>query len=176
MSSTKLCKPRGMSGQEMLDWMLSSTVTTPSGCMEWQGYRSKGYGRVYYNGKNWRAHRLVMHLQDRLPKGMCALHACDNRPCINPDHLFAGTEADNTADMMSKGRHRLAEVFNPKRGSESNFAKLTEASVLEIVRCARAGEIQKSIANRFGIKQSAVSMIMSGRRWSHITGIEKRTS
>lgn len=78
------------------------------GCWEWQGQRNeKGYG--YWRGK--RAHRHSWEQANGvIPAGMFVMHVCDNPPCVRPDHLAIGTAADNTADMLAKGRNRRRVV------------------------------------------------------------------
>lgn len=80
-------------------------------CWEWQGSTNEhGYGRVKVGGRPGPvqlAHRVAWELiNGAIPDGLCILHACDNPPCCNPSHLFLGTKADNTADMIAKGRAR----------------------------------------------------------------------
>lgn len=85
----------------------SKTVRTVSGCLEWTGKRTRaGYGVFVVNGKEFYAHRdaLERKLGRELVAGECACHHCDNPPCVDPDHLFAGTQADNARDMWKKGR------------------------------------------------------------------------
>lgn len=75
----------------------------PGGCWNWTGYISRvGYGRY----RSQEAHRVAWRRAGReeQPPGYCICHTCDNRRCVNPDHLFLGTYLDNTRDMLSKGR------------------------------------------------------------------------
>lgn len=83
-------------------------VLAPFGCLEWTGARDHdGYGRINSAGLRLRTHRVAWaHENGPIPSGMLVLHRCDNPPCCNPDHLFIGTNADNTADMMDKCRWR----------------------------------------------------------------------
>lgn len=79
----------------------------PSGCWEWTGARDRGYGRLVIARKMHRAHRLAYELvHGPIPDGLVVMHACDNPPCCNPNHLSVGTPLDNTRDMIAKQRGR----------------------------------------------------------------------
>lgn len=132
-------------------------VKKTDGCWEWTGYRTrKGYGEVYIRGEgSRRAHRVSYQLHHgTVPKSMQILHRCDNPPCVNPDHLFLGTAADNTRDMLEKGRFKSA--------------KLSDREVLEIRRKYASGETQDAIAKEFHIDQTNVSQIVLGKTWKNL--------
>jgi len=84
----------------------SKTTKTENGCWEYNGYRDRdGYGLASFKNQNWQAHRLsYFFTHGTIPKMMCVCHTCDNRSCINPDHLWLGTHQDNMTDMKNKGR------------------------------------------------------------------------
>lgn len=89
------------------------------------------------------------------------MHRCDNKQCCNPDHIIAGTHAENMADAAKKG------LMHP--GSQHGMAKLMEAQVLEIRALWKSGEWrQREIAERFGISASSVSTIINRKNWTHI--------
>lgn len=98
---------------------------------------------------------------------------------MNPDHLFLGTHLDNTADKMAKGRfkpmYREANGMwqnsaSAKHGMDSPHAKLTDDIVREILVRVEAGETHRSIASSYGVVRSAVTKVVAGETWSHVTG------
>jgi hypothetical protein len=129
-----------------------------TGCWEWQGAKNnRGYGKAHYEGRVCLTHRIMFELNNG-PTDLCVLHRCDNRSCINPDHLFAGTAAENTADMIGKGRDRLT-------GARHLMAKLTPESAAEIRRRRQAGERVAALAREYGVSGQAICNLLAGRSW-----------
>lgn len=143
------------------------TRRDPDDCWEWHGYRQpSGYGRFGSGRHRTRmmAHRFALILSGRYPTEdrSFALHSCDNPACVNPSHLRWGSAAENTADMMARGRH------NPPKnrcGSGNPYARLTEDLVRQILRDRRP---QSQIAADFGVAQGTISHIKSNRSWRHV--------
>lgn len=137
-------------------------------CWLWQGGTDgdEGYGRLHTSGKKYiYAHRLSYQLHHgTLPNDLDILHRCDNRRCVNPYHLYAGTHADNMADMKARKRYVISGV----RGEANGQSKLTTTDVIEIRAMSEHGVTQKDIAQRFGVPQSSVSKIIRRKQWAHI--------
>ncbi len=132
----------------------------PSGCWEWQGYRDKDdYGQISSgreSPKLLRTHRAVWEIVfGPIPKGLLVLHTCDSPPCCNPAHLFLGTGAENSADMVSKGRQA--------KGEANGQAKLTVALVKAIRADPRSGP---TIAAEYGVGRTLVSQIKRRIVWA----------
>ena len=150
--------PNGTPAAEKLE--ASVTKGEPGECWTWDRcVDAKGYGvlrvgkkRKFAHRVSWEAHRGV------IPDGLCVCHRCDNPPCTNPEHLFLGTNADNVADMVSKGRQRGG-------AREGVRTKLTAADVLSI----RAdGRPQRVIAKDYGVSRQSISNIKTRKTWWHI--------
>lgn len=132
-------------------------------CWPWKGRRdADGYGRVQHAGRDQQAHRVSWELScGPIPAGLCVLHKCDVPPCVNPDHLWLGTNAENLADMRVKGR--------AASGSRNGRAKLTEADVRAIRVSLATGCAQRAIATGYGVSRGLIGMIASRDRWRHIS-------
>ncbi len=135
-------------------------VEKAEGCWVWQGsVANSGYGTLLVNGSLKLAHRLSYELhKGPIPVGLFACHTCDNRPCVNPDHLFAGTPLDNVLDMMQKGRGL--------KGEQRHNAKLTEKDAAEIRRVyAEGGVSYAKLAEAYGVNRSLVGFVVRGKIW-----------
>lgn len=147
-----------------------------SGCWNWKGaVTTGGYGRFMpQHRKNAYPHRFSFEVsKGRIPQGMLVLHSCDNRLCCNPAHLSLGTPADNSADMVRKGRqaagHRNGAYTKPHRrmsGAGHANAKLTASDVEQIRAIYSAGSVtQAELSRRFGVTQTNISTIVNGGSW-----------
>lgn len=134
---------------------MSHVRPVESGCWEWTASRHvKGYGWFKFEGKITTAQRVSWRLfHGEIPPGISVLHRCDNPPCVNPEHLFLGTPAENTADMIAKGR----QAFGPRHPN----TKLSFTQVEEIRRLWATGSMtQREIGRQFGVSPSRVSSIV----------------
>jgi hypothetical protein len=169
----RAAKPRGVI-QPIAPRLEAKTHRIPfCGCHVFVGASTPfGYGVLSVNDRQSYAHRVSWELVNGpIPSGMRVLHRCDVASCINPDHLFLGTDADNVRDMMKKGRAVMRGTPpgyrnpNPLRGEQSGGAKLSAAQVQEIRRRYLEGEFQTDLAADFGIKQAQISRIVRGESW-----------
>lgn len=132
-------------------------------CWLWTASTARGgYGQLGDPERgNVKAHRLSWELhRGPVPDGLQVLHQCDQPRCVNPGHLFLGTNVDNHRDKMRKNRHAV--------GAAHGAAKLTEEDVIAIWRRAAAGERQKLLADEYGVSQPTVSDIVRRRTWRHV--------
>lgn len=139
----------------VIEKLLSKAAVQENGCWLFLGAWNKdGYGNVTYMGRTFSAHRLAYELLvNVIPRGISVLHHCDNRACINPDHLFLGTQDDNVQDMISKGRDNF--TARAKLSAEQ-VAQIRELIVEERLSLSAIGRmfdvtIQSIFAIKYGI-------------------------
>lgn len=145
-----------------------------NGCWEWVGamHPQKGYGMFWYSAtiKNMYAHRAAWVLYNgdipddpgHVYRTLGVLHTCDNKRCVNPDHLFLGTHADNIHDAIDKYGHRNGHA---PVGEQHPFAKVTD----DIVRAIRASTLsQAALGRQYGISRQTVGEIRRREIWKHV--------
>jgi len=136
-------------------------------CWEWEGYFGNNYGQININKKEEYAHRISYELYyGKIPKhnsyhGMCVCHKCDNTKCVNPHHLFLGTNKDNMIDCKNKNR--------TTQGEKNAMHKLTEQEVLEI-RSKYKWYVYtyKMLAEEYGVNYITILDIIKRKTWKHI--------
>lgn len=178
---------------DLLAKLLSLIVINQSTeCWNWQGTKtSDGYGRIGVSGRLHLAHRVMFSLQRKaIPKGMLVLHKCDNPACINPGHLFLGTQQDNMTDCKNKGRiakgdksgARLHPEKVPRgdrhyfhlhpeksvRGEQNGRSKLTNVIVLQARKLYRDGVTIKCLAAKYGVSPAVMSKAIHKKTWKHV--------
>lgn len=142
-------------------WEKAPLTRNNDECWEWQGsFNSTGYGQIGIKGKKFSSHRLSWLVnRGAIPSGLCVCHHCDNRRCVNPNHLFLGTKKDNLDDMDQKGRR----ITPPRPSGEANpAARLSDRQVEEIRELGRQGLGSRKIAKQVGCSSSQAFRIVRG--------------
>ena len=143
---------------------------TAKGCIEWMGARDKnGYGRIKpFNKKRMRVHRYSYErFIGPIPEGMFVCHHCDNPPCVNPKHLFLGTNIDNILDSSKKGRRSKNNLSGCPMEMLPN-SKLSTTDVLQIRKLLGIEIKCTQIARWYGVHSSTIYAIRDRKTWYHI--------
>lgn len=121
------------------------------GCWEWSASTYNGYGKFRYKNHTIKAHRFsYMVFNGEIPKGLCVLHKCDNRACVNPKHLFIGTYSDNNMDKAKKNRQ-------PKKLNVEQIKKIRKLNLSS-----------RKIAAMFNVTKKTILDIKNGINWRHV--------
>jgi hypothetical protein len=131
-------------------------------CWNWNASLARGgYGALSIKGKTTKAHRFSYTMwKGKIPEGLLVCHTCDNPPCVNPNHLFLGTNADNMRDMSLKGRGCT--------GNKNAPSSLTDALALAIKKDPRP---LKLIAAERGMHFKSIEAIKKGTTWKHLPDV-----
>ena len=131
-------------------------VRSDDECWEWQGARDKaGYGWTTVDGKTMQTHRRALELVNgSIPRGKLALHHCDNPPCVNPNHLYAGSSRANARDRDKRNRN--------------GRARLNRVSVRRIRAAVEGGQTHQKAADAFGVSRATITRIVNRQSWRHV--------
>ncbi len=143
-------------------------INISNGCIPFEGAKRKsGYGYAQFKGRQYLAHRLAYALNEWLHpdalKGVVIRHKCDNPSCINVEHLEPGTTQDNINDMHARGRAAIGEKAG---GSKLTATQILEIKAAYVPRSNHAN--QYALAKKYGVTQSEISQVISGKRWAHL--------
>lgn len=157
-SSTSAYRMLIMHGEEVKRRFYDKfVIDLDTGCWNWTHCkRPVGYGCMKVCGKLVSSHRLSFEIHHgEIPSGMFVMHSCDNRLCVNPDHLSIGTHADNMRDAARKGRI-------PMCNRPIHNAKFTQSDVCRMIDLRNSGMSYNKIAIEFGSSHSVVSKWING--------------
>lgn len=157
---------RPKKGITFWDRVAANSRHLENGCIEFFGHKDEsGYGRISFNGKLVRVHREVWKRENPEQEitGVI-MHSCDNPACINPKHLSHGTQAENVADMVAKGRRVTV------KGSKQHDAKLKESDIPIIREMLKDPKmLLYKIAEHFGVSETMIRNIRKGKNWKHVS-------
>lgn len=156
---------RSANGEDAVTKLHRKSVLTTSGCREWTGWRDAGgYGRIAVGRQMKRAHVVAWEAANgrSVPNGMVVRHRCDNPSCVQPSHLLIGTQAQNVADMIGRGRI-------DRSGERNNAAKLTAQDVVAIRAKHTVGQSITNLSAEFGVSVSQVKNIVNNKQWKEVS-------
>lgn len=134
-----------------------------SGCWLWEkSWASTGYGQARKDKTTYGAHRMSYEIyKGDIPEGLCVMHTCDTRACVNPEHLVLGTKGDNNRDAFNKDRQTIL------KGTERPSAKLDDDKV-RYIRTQKGIRTNKDLGREFGVDPSIISEVQNRKIWSHV--------
>ena len=136
-----------------------------NGCWEWNGHPcTNGYGQFSISGVLHMAHRIswIFHNGDIMDDNVKVLHSCDNKLCVNPEHLFLGSQQDNADDMRAKNR------APNQAGANNGNAKLNEIKVAAIRIALNNGRSRSELAKEYSVSWNTIDQIKSNKIWRHV--------
>jgi len=160
----RFCSRECRTSRLSVEFLLERAIPEPnSGCWLWTECTTKtGYGSLTFEGRPVVAHRLAYRCKHgSIAADMVVRHICDVRSCVNPDHLILGTQAQNIADCVARGRQA--------KGTTIPHAKMTPDKVRAFRSLVASGVSQRAAARQFGISPSVAQAIAAGRRWAHVS-------
>lgn len=142
----------------------NSSIDQETGCWNWNGSLiNKGYGQISIKGKNCQPHRISWKVfVGEIPKGMQINHKCHNSKCINPEHLYTGTQQENIRDMDLSNRRSISF------GSKCNQSRLNDGLIKIIRDSLSKGSRACDLANEFGVGRTCIANIKHKRTWKHV--------
>lgn len=167
-------------------FMKHVNIFSPSNeCWNWGGEKTHhGYGYCRFGRRKRKgqfrelAHRLSFRIHNGkdIPPKMCVCHKCDNPLCVNPLHLFLGTDKDNSDDKVRKGRqsrgtkHGIATKLNCPRGEKHPASKFTDEDIKNVFQLRESGLTYREIAKSFNVDFTCIYKIIKKKRWAHFHG------
>lgn len=136
-------------------------------CWEWSGaIDTYGYGVFYFKGKIHKSHRLMYEIHYAEPlNNLHCLHTCDNRKCVNPLHLFSGTNSDNVKDKIKKGRCYTGN----QKGEQNGASKLKNSNVIKIRNLYKTGNYTiTKLSEIYNVHRSTISYIVNNKTYTHL--------
>jgi hypothetical protein len=165
--------PRSIRLFRFISFLSHVEIGGPNECWEWKGsVSSEGYGQFRWPEKKVKLAHVAAYVffigrvRKRSGRRLCVCHSCDNPPCVNPKHLWLGTQQQNIADMIKKGRGSYPGHHQQKSGEDAANAKLSAKDVRKIRKLYATGKYtQKELGKKFGVIGCTIGAITSGYTW-----------